>query len=197
VRHEAVLNRALEHALARVEHDPQNIVLLGIEPEEPDAELGYILPHADTSGCPSVKRFVEKPTQLEAHTLIQKGALWNTFILVAQGSALLRLFEYRSPETVLDMRAVLRHPPASIDYSLHACSVYATLPEIDFSRHICQGQEHALRVLPVPACGWSDLGTPQRVTAALRQLTPAAEPSLQRSAMAWTSHLNLAAQAAL
>jgi len=197
VRNEAVLNRALEHALTRVERDAQNIVLLGIEPEEPDAELGYILPNADTSGCPSVKRFVEKPTQIEAHALMQKGALWNTFILVAQGSALLRLFEQRSPETVLQMRAVLRHPPGTVDYSLRACSVYATLPEIDFSRHICQGQEEALRVLPVPACGWSDLGTPQRVSAALRHLTEAAEPSVQHSAQAWTSHLNLATRASL
>jgi mannose-1-phosphate guanylyltransferase len=198
VRQEAVLKRALEHALSRVERDAQNIVLLGIEPEEADAELGYILPHADTSGCPNVKRFVEKPTQLEANAMIKRGALWNTFIMVARGSALLNLFEQRSPETVQLMRAVLRHAPGTLDYSLCAANVYATLPEIDFSRHICQGQEQALRVLPVPACGWSDLGTPQRVAAALRQLTPATEPSLQQSAaMAWTGHLNLAAQAAL
>lgn len=198
VRNETLLNRALEHALSRVEHDPKHIVLLGIEPEEADAELGYILPHADTSGCPSVKRFVEKPTPLEALTMMKHGALWNTFILVAQGKALLNLFEQRSPETVALMHSVLRHAPGTTDYTLRASSVYATLPEIDFSRHICQGQEPALRVLPVPACGWSDLGTPQRVAAALRQLTPTTEPSVHHStAMAWTSHLNLAAQAAL
>lgn len=41
--------------------------------------------------------------------------------------------------------------------------VYRELPEIDFSRHIATGQEQRFAVMPVPRCGWSDLGTPQRL----------------------------------
>jgi len=37
------------------------------------------------------------------------------------------------------------------------------LPELDFSRDVLQRSPSLLRVLAVPACGWSDLGTPRRV----------------------------------
>jgi mannose-1-phosphate guanylyltransferase len=41
--------------------------------------------------------------------------------------------------------------------------LYEELPPSDFSRDILQRSPDLLRVLTVPACGWSDLGTPRRV----------------------------------
>ena len=41
------------------------------------------------------------------------------------------------------------------------------LATLEFSRDILQGQKGLLRVLPVASCGWSDLGTPERVARAL------------------------------
>jgi hypothetical protein len=35
---------------------------------------------------------------------------------------------------------------------------------------LLHGNESKLKVLPVPKCGWSDLGTPQRIATTLRQL---------------------------
>jgi hypothetical protein len=68
---------------------------------------------------------------------------------------------------------------------------YERLPEVDFSRHVLEGQESALRVLRVPPCGWSDLGTPRRVRETLRRLPPRdyAAAVSRRSA-----YVNLAAQ---
>jgi hypothetical protein len=40
---------------------------------------------------------------------------------------------------------------------------YQRLPLLDFSRDILQHQTARLSVLPVPRCGWNDLGTPRRV----------------------------------
>jgi hypothetical protein len=40
---------------------------------------------------------------------------------------------------------------------------YERLPLLDFSRDILQHQTARLSVLPVPRCGWNDLGTPRRV----------------------------------
>jgi hypothetical protein len=45
--------------------------------------------------------------------------------------------------------------------------LYASIAAVDFSRDLLQGAEGLLRVLPVPACGWTDLGTPRRVLACL------------------------------
>jgi hypothetical protein len=41
---------------------------------------------------------------------------------------------------------------------------------VDFSRAIVQGAEAQLRVITAPACGWRDLGTPQRVADTLKRL---------------------------
>jgi hypothetical protein len=50
--------------------------------------------------------------------------------------------------------------------------LYLGLSSVDFSRDIVPGQEAALRVLPVPACGWTDLGTVQRVEKTLKATAP-------------------------
>ena len=76
--------------------------------------------------------------------------------------------------------------------ALAASDLYSRLPELDFSRHVLEGSEKFLRVHPVPACGWSDLGTPKRVGEALRRLER--EDRAASLSLAPTAYLNLAAQ---
>ena len=160
---EAILARALREATHALERRPNDILLLGMQPDEPDPELGYIVPGlADADGTAAVLRFVEKPAAPAARELITEGALWNAFIIVARAGALLALFERSAPELVSAMRqarGISTQPtsPTSLQ------SLYRTMAPLDFSRHILPGQESHLRVIPVPACGWTDLGTPKRV----------------------------------
>jgi hypothetical protein len=44
---------------------------------------------------------------------------------------------------------------------------------LDFSRDVLEVQAARLKVLSVPGCGWTDLGTPQRVVATVRDLSAA------------------------
>jgi hypothetical protein len=46
--------------------------------------------------------------------------------------------------------------------------LYQSLPDLDFSRDILEGNEAKLRVLTVPRCGWSDLGTLDRIALMVR-----------------------------
>jgi len=88
--------------------------------------------------------------------------------------------------SLIQLEATIEHPFGSL------AELYDELPDLDFSRGILQGQEQHLRVLAVPECGWSDLGTPDRVAAALRDLedfAPAAAPGVKSGAA-----VNLAAQ---
>jgi len=71
--------------------------------------------------------------------------------------------------------------------------MYERLPTVDFSRHLLEGHEALLRVVRVPACGWSDLGTPHRVAEALRRLAVEDSPRHQRQQANSSSHINLAA----
>jgi len=38
------------------------------------------------------------------------------------------------------------------------------LPNVDFSRVVLEQAQEGVHVLPVPPCGWTDLGTPRRVS---------------------------------
>ena len=60
----------------------------------------------------------------------------------------------------------MRHIVRSMNSSMRRArlaELYEQLPTLDFSRDILQRSPELLRVMTVPACGWSDLGTPKRV----------------------------------
>lgn len=193
VRDERILTRSLRQAVAELETHRSKLVLLGLEPDEIDPELGYIVPGENDGHLRSVERFVEKPPAATARELIQDGALWNVFIVAARAQALLDLFTKRYAEIVDEMRVVVAHDADDPTQPLATSHLYQSLPEIDFSRHVAQGSESALRVLTVPPCGWSDLGTPARVAQTLKRL-PAKEVAVSDRLFPLNGHLNLAAQ---
>jgi len=170
VEDEALFNDSIRQALLRLDEHPEHVHLLGIEPNSPDGELGYIVPGEDT-GRSSLKvlQFVEKPSVDQARDLIKEGGLWNAFIVVAKARALLDLFNRRLPEIVIEMKAIVEYSLRSARSSSVLSQLYARLPTVDFSRHVLQGQEERLRVVPVPECGWSDLSTPKSLMAVLRR----------------------------
>lgn len=166
VQDEATLQRSMQEGLKAMERDPLGIALLGVDPECADEELGYIVPgQACGAGLHRVSHFVEKPSRAAAQSLIGADGLWNVFILVARARALLQLIERQCPGVVDHLQAALRRPQESGADELSAA--YERLPELDFSRHVAQPAAASLRVLRVPRCGWSDLGTPGRVAEVL------------------------------
>ncbi|MGD0492781.1 MAG: sugar phosphate nucleotidyltransferase [Steroidobacteraceae bacterium] len=173
VRDERVLAIALQDAARELDTRPDDIILIGIQPEEADPELGYILlGPADGAVC-TVDQFIEKPSAARARALVAAGALWNSFMVAARAQALLRPYLRQFPRIVGDMRRVVAKSGLARDPSIAAVNLYKKLPSIDFSRQILQGAEPVLRVLRVPRCGWSDLGTPKRLAETLRRLPPA------------------------
>lgn len=167
VSNELVLATGLREAMGEVIRTPDGILLLGMTAEEADPELGYIV--AEDAGDVSVVRdFVEKPDAATARALIARGGMWNSFIFAANGQSLLRRFEQTCPDLVGEMRHIVTRTPASALSRL--AELYARSPSIDFSRDILQHSTDSLRVLRVPACGWSDLGTPRRVIETVRRI---------------------------
>ena len=171
VQNEPALARALCSAVAQLRLRPDRILLLGLTPDEPDTELGYIVPGArNRHGGVEVAKFVEKPTAAHARELIDSGALWNAFIIAATGQTLLHLIERRFPEIVTEMRNVVRRDRQRAS-DAHTAGLYRCLPTLDFSSDVLgDGTGANLQVLEVAPCGWSDLGTSKRVAKTLRQL---------------------------
>lgn len=194
VAQEDILQDALRTALKHIEQSADRPVLLGLHPDEPDSELGYIMPGApDAHGAYAVARFVEKPELTTAAQLVRAGGLWNTFIIAASARSLLDLFLPRFAATVMEMQVIvgsaLQNASAAGWPSI--VDMYTRLPELDFSRDLLEGREASLCVLRVPPCGWSDLGTPYRVGELLRRLP--SRPALAAQTRL-PGYINLAAQ---
>lgn len=169
VRNEDVLADSLRATMLELQHERSHVLLLGITPDEPDPELGYIVAEDDRDeAIRAVSEFVEKPNVAAARALIARGGVWNSFIFAANGQALLQAFEARCPDLVGEMR----HIVGSMDSSMRSARLtrlYEQLPTLDFSRDILQRSPELLRVVTVPACGWTDLGTPKRVVQTVRR----------------------------
>lgn len=172
VRNEAILAAALRRAAMEAAGRRDGIVLLGFAPEEADPELGYIVPKVGAGSEADVRvveQFIEKPGIAAARELIAQGGLWNALIFVARGETLLRIFEERCPEIVMEMRGILRRSSGDTTSDAHLIGLYERLPAMDFSRDVIQRCVSRLLVLRVTPCGWSDLGTPRRLAETLRR----------------------------
>jgi mannose-1-phosphate guanylyltransferase len=191
VRDEPVLARSIRRGLVQLQPHTAEALLLGIEPEEADPQLGYIVPGApDGHDRLRVEEFIEKPTIVQAHELIGHGALWNGFIVASTVHGLLGLFSRSYPDVVNAMQRAIRRDLRSPGKECAVAELYDQLPTLDFSRDILASQTSSLRVLPVPQCGWSDLGTPERVADVLHRSPREADEGLRVGA----SYLSLAAQ---
>jgi len=179
---EAVLARSLGNAIGALLYRRAEVILLGVTPEEPDPELGYIAPDGNPGGgLVGVMEFVEKPARPHAARLIAAGALWNTFIVVANGRELLELIRAREPSIVADLRAALEgHFGSGATPALR--ELYCRLPVLDFSREIAQRNPSAFSALRVPPCGWTDLGTVDHVRKSLRLRAKERRPEISAGA---------------
>jgi len=175
VGQEGVLAASARRAFAEIDDRPETVVLLGIAPDTTDTEYGWISPGPTVSkGLFEVASFVEKPGRKAAGLLRRRGGVWNSFIFAARGRMLLRLYERRLPGLVSGLSDAVAGRDSAVRRWSAVSAVYDRLPVHDFSGELLQGSEETLRLLPVPACGWSDLGTPARVLSCLgpASLTP-------------------------
>jgi mannose-1-phosphate guanylyltransferase len=178
VRDEPALASTLRQAVGALEDYPDQVLLLGMHPDDADPDLGYIVPGHNTGpNIFRVARFVEKPSEAAARQLVNQGALWNALIIASRAPALLGLFMTCQPDIVAKMRSAVAE---DLRFSLNAhgtSMIYPNLRKIDFSSQILQRTEVKLRLLKAARCGWSDLGTPKRLGKTLRELEKVGEAS--------------------
>jgi mannose-1-phosphate guanylyltransferase len=167
VTKEEVLAERLQAAVDAGNRHPARLMLLGTTPTAADPALGYIVPgYPSPDGTHEVERFIEKPGVVQARRLCAMGALWNTFIFAARGPALLAMLRDRLRTIVTQMEIAIEADAGHRELA----GLYTQLPSIDFSREITRSAASNMRLLAVPECGWSDLGTPERVSSTLRRL---------------------------
>jgi len=144
-----------------------DLALLGAEAHHPETDYGWIVPGpTEDPTFPSLRpvvRFVEKPGPLEASSLLAQRSLWNTFIFVGLGSRMWKLAETCLPMTHRfgELRRRIRTNTAQSATFLD--DLYRELPAANWSRDVLSRGER-LAVVSVCESGWSDWGSPERVT---------------------------------
>ena len=166
---EQPLREAIVEGVRAVHTDRERVVLLGMAPQERDAECGWILPESASFGADHVSAFVEKPNAEKARALARRGAVVNTLILVGTGTAMLRLYTETVPG-VVEGFCDWRNEDSMVWRDLD--SLYDVLPVCDFSREVLERSCDHLSVVRVSGAGWMDLGTPDRLQLFRRQQVP-------------------------
>jgi mannose-1-phosphate guanylyltransferase len=153
------------------EFDAQNVILLGAVADRPEIEYGWIEPDTTVASplgnkLRHVKRFWEKPSYQVAEGLLDRGCLWNTFVMVGRASAFLTMIERSTPAIYRDFESILTLIDPEMEADLMR-PIYDRLPVADFSRLVLSASTERLCVASLGDIGWSDLGDPQRLVTAL------------------------------
>jgi mannose-1-phosphate guanylyltransferase len=160
---EATLHRSLIELVNLARLWPMEVFVLGVPAVAPDCTLGWMLPGpAGPQGTWAVASFVEKPGPAQALELMRGGAYWSTFIIAARATLLLELYARRAPG-LYESYPRWEGDGGAASRLLH--DFYRRLPPLDFVRLILQPEPGRLRFLPLPDCGWADIGTPERLGA--------------------------------
>jgi mannose-1-phosphate guanylyltransferase len=143
------------------------VILLGLDPESPEVEYGWIEPDLPIVGHVfGVRRFWEKPNQLLAQVLQLRGCLWNSFVMVASVQALLEMIESAIPELYSSF-ACLSPLLGSRGETRAIRKLYERIEEVNFSHQVLALRPERLAVVKVAGVRWNDLGEPKRVMASL------------------------------
>jgi len=175
----------VEAAFGAVEARPELVILLGITPDAPEDQYGWIEPGPSVHENGSdtfyrVKRFWEKPSRQVAQGLMDKGCLWNSFVMIGQVHSLLTMIRQAIPDMYrrfaplkeLDLRAEQKF----------ARQLYSSMSSGNFSRAVLAKRPEDLSLFPVKGVEWSDLGEPSRVSTLATRHRPAM--SMARVALA-------------
>lgn len=175
VSDDSVLVGAVVHAVEVIRRRPDLVALLGVEAVSPETEYGWIeaaptpLPLPGEPAFP-ILRFWEKPSARLAERLFERGALWNSFVMVGWVDAFLALAERSAPELLTALEP-LRRAIGTDHETRVAEEVYARLAAAPtgFSERVLAPAADGLVVVRVKGVEWSDWGHPQRVLSTVQR----------------------------
>ncbi len=169
--------RFMEHVRAAAKASAamtDKIVLLGVTPDAPESEYGWIqqgdmILEAGGMTLRGVRRFVEKPPPKRAAALLQQCCLWNSLVFTARADALLRLIRSCLPEMVERFDRIRRRV-GKPGYRSVVKSEYRNMRPADISRAVFEKSPPNVAVMPLRGVLWSDWGSPRRIEGVLDRI---------------------------
>jgi mannose-1-phosphate guanylyltransferase len=175
----------IDIAIDTVELRPQMVVLLGITPTAPETEYGWIEPEPSIlasvqKSITRVRKFWEKPASNLAASLMERGCLWNSFVMVGHVDALVNMTRAAMPDLYASFAAITPTFETSTEHKALA-ALYSHIPDSNFSHEVLAVRPEDLMVMRVGDVGWSDLGEPKRVLSTLARLGVQSELAMSAS----------------
>jgi mannose-1-phosphate guanylyltransferase len=156
---EKAFNAHLEIALEASESWPNLVFLLGVAPEYPEVEYGWIeagtpLARSLPDSILRISRFWEKPSQDLAFKLMQDGCLWNSFVMTGHVETFLRMISRALPQLFLAFESI-RSKLFSADEEMAFDKLYSGLPAISFAQAVLRPLATSLAVVRGAGLGWA------------------------------------------
>ena len=153
---------------------PDKIILLGIQPDAPEEEYGWIQPGKRILGYKGfevrkVKRFHEKPDRLSAQTFFKQGYLWNTLVMVARCSTLWNLAKEALPKIHHRFEKILT-AIGTVKEEKVILEEYEAMEKATISHHVLERFPSRLLVINVKDVLWNDWGNGPRVIETLKKI---------------------------
>jgi mannose-1-phosphate guanylyltransferase len=165
---------AVEAALGAAEELRERVVLLGVRPDAPEPDYGWIFRGRellDLDGRPvrAVRTFLEKPSAEEAREAREEGALWNTMIMAAKVETLWRLGWRYLPELMFRFESYVEAIGTPMESAVLS-SIYADMPIRNFSSDLLQRARTEVAAIELEGILWSDWGRVERIAETLARL---------------------------
>jgi mannose-1-phosphate guanylyltransferase len=163
---------AVFSAVKAVEEVQRLIVLLGVRPEGPETEYGWIQPgtglgHSNGDEIRAVKTFVEKPGLEACKIALASGCLWNTSIIATTAGRLWAAGWLCFPETMILFKEYERWIGSSLEKT-KLRDLYEAIPCCNLSRDLLEHIPKHVGVMELTSVVWSDWGHPERIAETLR-----------------------------
>ncbi len=134
------------------------LILLGVAPDNPSTEYGYISVDTSNEELKSVKSFIEKPGLEKAKILVkQPNTLWNAGIFCFDGRWLSESIKIINPKMYSLMQDLLPTSEVNPIYFFPDKDKFSKLTDISFDKGFVEYNEENL-VISLKA-GWTDLGS--------------------------------------
>ncbi len=176
VRNVEEFRNGVRRAVAHVDAHRDDVVLLGVEPQAASDDYGWIVGRQTAgSSTLTVDAFVEKPQRAAAERLLAEGAVWNTMVLVARVEAVIDLYRRHAPDLAGAFESFRFLPPSRREQQVR--QLYEHLPALDFSHDVLERASGLQCLAWQASIGWTDLGTPERLSAWLTGSAAGEAPS--------------------
>ncbi len=153
----SAFHRALQQGFGPV--NDGKIVTFGIEPTRASTSYGYLElpPDFDNNGATSLRGFVEKPSELDAASMVESGNfLWNAGIFMFRAIDMITAFKKYAPTLLQPVIKAVEEGKPDLGFFRLETEAWKKCENISVDYAVME-QSQNLVVIPFTN-GWSDLG---------------------------------------